>query len=85
MGQEPTSARGDSGGSVNPTRSKVRQEAFEDGPSELPGRPLEAGGNAGPREMVARVVLHKEYDATEPGLQADSSAASVAWAGELRL
>jgi hypothetical protein len=37
---------------ANPTRSKVRQEAFEGGPPELPGRPLEVVGNGDPRGMV---------------------------------
>ena len=44
---------GDQRGSVNPTRSKVRQDAFEGGPPEHPGRPHEDGGNAVPRWMVA--------------------------------
>jgi hypothetical protein len=51
--QETTSTRGDSRGSVNPTRSKARQGAFEGGPPELPGRPLEVGGDVDPRGMVA--------------------------------
>jgi hypothetical protein len=37
---------------ANPTRSKVRQEAFEGGPPELPGRPLEVVGNGDRRWMT---------------------------------
>jgi hypothetical protein len=68
--------RGDSRGSVNPTWSKVKRsllasvsetaQAFEGGPPEPAGRPLEAVGNGSRRWMVARwdrLVL-----ATEPGL-----------------
>lgn len=51
--QETTSAPGDRCGSANPTRSKARQGAFEGGPPELPGRPLEACGNARRRWMAA--------------------------------
>ena len=47
---------GDRCGSVNPTRSKVRQGAFEGGPPEHPGRPQEGGGNVVPRWMVAVAV-----------------------------
>jgi hypothetical protein len=39
---------------VNPTRSKVRQGAFEGCPPELQGRPQEVVGNGNPRWMVAR-------------------------------
>jgi len=39
--QERTSARGDPGGSANPTRSKVRQG--EDGPSDRGARPETPG------------------------------------------
>jgi len=63
---------------VNPTRSKVKRRvparapaawAFEGGPPELAGRPHEAVGNGGPREMTAG----RRTPATESGLQADSS------------
>lgn len=56
---------------ANPTRSKVRQEAFEGGPPELPGRPLEVVGNGDPREMT--VAFGPRSEGTEPGLQAHSS------------
>src|SRR5699024_9627744 len=46
-------APGDRCGSVNPTRSKTRQEVPEGCPPELPGRSLEACGNVGPRWMAA--------------------------------
>ena len=39
---------------VNPTWSKVRQQAFEGGPPELAGRPLEVLGNEYPRWMTVR-------------------------------
>ena len=51
--QETTSTPGDRRGSANPTRSKATQGAFEGGPPELPGRPLEVDGDVGPRWMVA--------------------------------
>src|SRR5699024_5290579 len=51
--EETTSAPGDRCGSVNPTRSKTRQEVPEGCPPELPGRSLEACGNVGPRWMAA--------------------------------
>jgi hypothetical protein len=51
--QETTSTRGDPGGLANPTRSKAEQGTFEGCPPEFPGRPLEAVGNGGRREMVA--------------------------------
>ena len=55
--------RGDSGGLVNPTWSKVKRsrcfgvtaQAFEGGPPEPAGRPLEAVGNGSRRWMVARL------------------------------
>ncbi len=72
--------RGDSRGLVNPTWSKVKRsrfgvtaQAFEGGPPEPAGRPLEAVGNGSRRWMVAR----RGNAATEPGLQADSSASPV--------
>ncbi len=53
MVQETTSDPGDRIGSVNPTRSKIRQCATEGGPPERTGRLLETVGNGGPRWMVA--------------------------------
>jgi hypothetical protein len=41
---------------VNPTRSKVRQGAFEGRPPKLLGRPHEVVGNGNPRWMVARLA-----------------------------
>jgi hypothetical protein len=67
--------RGDSRGLVNPTWSKVKRscrlagltaQAFEGGPPEPAGRPLEAVGNGSRRWMVAR--LDRKVQVTEPGL-----------------
>ena len=63
---------GDRCGSVNPTRSKARQGAFEGGPPEHPGRPHEDGGNAVPRWMVA--TGRREPAGTGSGLQPGSLA-----------
>jgi len=38
---------------VNPTGSKIAQRTFEGCPPKFAGRSREAGGNAGPRWMVA--------------------------------
>jgi hypothetical protein len=64
---------------VNPTWSKVKRlrfgvtaQAFEGGPPEPAGRPLEAVGNGSRRWMVAR--LDRKVQVTEPGLRADSFA-----------
>jgi len=53
---------------------------FEDGPSESTGRPHQAAGNGRRRGMVALCVAASRGSdgKTEPGLQADSSAA-LAW------
>lgn len=74
MVQETTSTPGDRGGSANLTWSKLRQDAFEGGPPEHPGRALEVVGNGDPRWMTV-TVTRATGRGTEPGVPADSSLA----------